>query len=84
MNANHNLSFSFFIQVDFVYYTGDIPSHNVWNQSREQQLYSLNTINHLLAKTFHNTTFYSAVGNHEAGRMSLVIRTYNYLIFLIT
>lgn len=56
--------------MDFVYYTGDLPPHNVWNQSQEQQLYSLHTINQLLAKTFPNVTFYPAVGNHEAGTLS--------------
>ncbi|CAF3526154.1 unnamed protein product [Rotaria socialis] len=58
-------------KVDFIYYTGDLPPHNVWNQSRTQQLYSLNKINQLLAKTFPNKTFYSAVGNHEAAPCNL-------------
>ncbi|CAF0932808.1 unnamed protein product [Rotaria sordida] len=58
-------------KIDFIYYTGDLPPHNVWNQSREQQLYSLKTINELLAKTFPNKTFYSAVGNHEAAPCNL-------------
>ncbi|CAF0859159.1 unnamed protein product [Adineta ricciae] len=58
-------------KVDFVYYTGDLPPHNVWNQSQEQQLYSLKTINQLLAETFPNVTFYSAVGNHEAAPCNL-------------
>jgi sphingomyelin phosphodiesterase len=39
----------------------------VWNQSRADQLYSINTINNLLATTFPNKVLYSAVGNHEAG-----------------
>ncbi|CAF1472859.1 unnamed protein product [Adineta steineri] len=52
--------------IDFIYYTGDLPPHNVWNQSRADQLYSLTTINQLLAATFSNKTFYPAVGNHEA------------------
>ena len=56
-----------FAQVDFIYYTGDLPAHNVWNQSRADQLYSINTINNMLATIFPNKTFYSAVGNHEAG-----------------
>ncbi|CAF5018539.1 unnamed protein product, partial [Rotaria sp. Silwood1] len=50
--------------IDFIYYTGDLPAHNVWNQSRTDQLYSLNTINNMLATIFPNKTFYSAVGNH--------------------
>ncbi|CAF0981469.1 unnamed protein product [Rotaria sordida] len=52
--------------IDFIYYTGDLPPHNVWNQSRSDQLYSIRTINQLLTELFPNKTFYSAVGNHEA------------------
>jgi sphingomyelin phosphodiesterase len=55
------------VNIDFIYYTGDLPPHNIWNQSRSDQLYSINTINQLLATLFPNKTFYSAVGNHEAG-----------------
>ncbi|CAF2554038.1 unnamed protein product [Rotaria sp. Silwood2] len=57
--------------IDFIYYTGDLPAHNVWNQSRSDQLYSLNTINNMLATIFPNKTFYSAVGNHEAAPCNL-------------
>ncbi|CAF4331877.1 unnamed protein product, partial [Adineta steineri] len=57
--------------VDVVYYTGDLPAHNVWNQSRADQLYSINTINNMLAKIFPNKTIYSAVGNHEAAPCNL-------------
>jgi len=60
------LSF-YFLKIDFIYYTGDTPAHNVWNQSRSDQLYSINTINNMLATIFPNKTFYSAVGNHETG-----------------
>ncbi len=57
----------YFLKIDFIYYTGDTPAHNVWNQSRSDQLYSINTINNILATIFPNKTFYSAVGNHETG-----------------
>ena len=57
-----------FDKVDFIYYTGDLPPHNVWNQSRADQIYAIKTINQLLANIFPNKTFYSAVGNHEAGK----------------
>ncbi|CAF4760111.1 unnamed protein product [Rotaria sp. Silwood1] len=57
--------------IDFIYYTGDLPAHNVWNQSRTDQLYSLNTINNMLATIFPNKTFYSAVGNHETAPCNL-------------
>jgi hypothetical protein len=64
-------SLSLLVQADFIYYTGDLPAHNVWNQSRSDQLHSINTINDMLARLFPNKTFYSAVGNHEAGRVTL-------------
>ena len=53
--------------IDLIYFTGDLPPHNVWNQSRDEQLFSLKTINELLSKTFPKKSFYPAVGNHEAG-----------------
>ena len=71
MSHRHKLNVARCVQVDFIYYTGDLPSHNIWNQSRDEQLYALNTINQLLAEIFPNKTFYSAVGNHEAGRSML-------------
>ena len=77
-----DFSLLFFIKVDFIYYTGDLPPHNVWNQSREQQLYSLNSITDLLAKTFPNKTFYSAVGNHEAGKNKRVRNSFKHLYSL--
>ena len=58
---------SYFLQIDFIYYTGDTPPHNVWNQSRADQRYSIDTIADMLATIFPNKTIYSAVGNHEAG-----------------
>jgi sphingomyelin phosphodiesterase len=61
------MSSFYFLKIDFIYYTGDTPAHNVWNQSRSDQLYSINTINNILATIFPNKTFYSAVGNHETG-----------------
>jgi sphingomyelin phosphodiesterase len=72
----------FFIKVYFIYYTGDLPPHNVWNQSREQQLYSLSSITDLLAKTFPDKIFYSAVGNHEAGKTKRVINSFKHFYSL--
>lgn len=33
-----DLVVSFLFQFDWVYWTGDLPPHNVWNQSRENQV----------------------------------------------
>ncbi|CAF1539956.1 unnamed protein product, partial [Didymodactylos carnosus] len=58
-------------EFDIIYYTGDLPPHNVWNQSRADQLYSIATITSLLKKYFPNKMFYPAIGNHEAAPCNL-------------
>lgn len=35
---------------DWVYWGGDIPAHNVWSQTRSQQLVELQTISRLIHK----------------------------------
>ncbi|KAM3601426.1 uncharacterized protein V6R79_012763 [Siganus canaliculatus] len=52
---------------DWVYWTGDIPAHNVWSQTRKQQLSELTVISRLIHKHLgHNVTVYPAIGNHES------------------
>lgn len=52
---------------DWVYWTGDIPAHNVWSQTREQQLLELTVISRLIHKHLGpNVTVYPAIGNHES------------------
>ncbi|XP_053703199.1 sphingomyelin phosphodiesterase [Synchiropus splendidus] len=52
---------------DWVYWTGDVPAHNVWSQTRKQQLDELTVISQLIQKHLGpNVTVYPAVGNHES------------------
>ncbi|XP_059401558.1 sphingomyelin phosphodiesterase-like [Carassius carassius] len=52
---------------DWVYWTGDIPAHNVWSQTRAQQLNELVTITRLIHKHLGpDVPVYPAVGNHES------------------
>lgn len=51
---------------DRVYWTGDIPAHNVWEQTRAQQLDALRTITGLIRKYLGPVPVYPAVGNHES------------------
>ncbi|XP_061557653.1 sphingomyelin phosphodiesterase isoform X2 [Phycodurus eques] len=52
---------------DWVYWTGDIPAHNVWSQTRQQQLSALTVITRLIQKHLGpNVTVYPAIGNHES------------------
>ncbi|XP_053564816.1 sphingomyelin phosphodiesterase [Bombina bombina] len=51
---------------DRVYWTGDIPAHNIWEQTRSQQLDTLQTVTTLIKKFLGNVPVYPAVGNHES------------------
>lgn len=51
---------------DRVYLTGDIPAHNIWEQTRGEQLDALRTITGLIKKYLGPVPVYSAVGNHES------------------
>ncbi|XP_053168379.1 sphingomyelin phosphodiesterase [Hemicordylus capensis] len=51
---------------DMAYWTGDIPAHNVWQQTRADQLHALSTITGLIQKYLGPLPVYPAVGNHES------------------
>jgi len=51
---------------DYVYWTGDLPPHNVWNQTKSDQLYALAQLSKLFLKYFPNKIIYPTLGNHEA------------------
>ncbi|XP_010777354.1 sphingomyelin phosphodiesterase [Notothenia coriiceps] len=52
---------------DWVYWTGDIPAHNIWSQTRKQQLSELTVISRLIHKYLGpHVTVYPAIGNHES------------------
>ena len=53
-------------QFDYVMFTGDLPPHNVWNQSRDDQITSLQTYTDLMKKYLPNKMVYNTLGNHES------------------
>ena len=46
--------------------TGDLPAHNVWNQSREDQLFVFKTLVAMLKKYLPDKIIYPTLGNHES------------------
>lgn len=54
-----------FSQFDLVYVTGDLPAHNDWSQSRQDQLFVLNTIANLMKQYLPSKSVYFTFGNHE-------------------
>lgn len=56
---------------DFIYWTGDLPPHNVWNQTRTDQLSAIEKLTILFQKYFGNKAIYPTLGNHEAAPCNL-------------
>ena len=53
-------------QIDFVYFTGDIAPHDVWEQTQAKDLEEISFTTRLLQRTFPETKIYPCVGNHES------------------
>lgn len=47
-------------------WTGDIPPHDSWNQTREGNLQHLKETSQIIAKYFKGIPIYPSVGNHES------------------
>ncbi|XP_076822580.1 sphingomyelin phosphodiesterase-like isoform X1 [Clavelina lepadiformis] len=52
--------------LDFILFAGDIPAHDVWNQTKEDQIDKINRWTTLLKTYFPDTPVYAALGNHES------------------
>nr|XP_022336528.1 sphingomyelin phosphodiesterase-like [Crassostrea virginica] len=53
-------------QFDVVYFTGDLPPHNIWNQSKEDQTGALGQFTKLSLKYLPKKPIYCSLGNHES------------------
>ena len=53
-------------QFDWVYWTGDLPAHNVWNQTRRQQLEILDLLSMQMQVYLGDKMIYPTLGNHES------------------
>lgn len=51
---------------DYVIWTGDVPPHNVWNQSRDDQLRTIQAVVDLFLKYLPGKMVYPSLGNHES------------------
>ncbi|XP_056647785.1 sphingomyelin phosphodiesterase-like [Diorhabda sublineata] len=52
--------------LDYVYFTGDLVSHRVWETSRESNTATIKKIVQLFKSTFNDIPVYPVLGNHEA------------------
>ena len=53
-------------QFDYIYWTGDLPAHNVWRQSREDQLGVIDLLTDQIKLFFKDKKVYPTLGNHES------------------
>jgi sphingomyelin phosphodiesterase len=53
-------------QIDYIYFTGDIAPHDVWQQTQIKDLEEISFTTRLLQQTFPNKKIYPCIGNHEA------------------
>ena len=54
------------LQFDYVIFTGDIPPHNVWNQTRSDQTSAMNVLTKYLKTYLPDKIVYNTLGNHES------------------
>lgn len=61
---------------DWILVTGDLPAHDVYNQTKEDNAYVIGLINDLLWKYFPTTPVLQALGNHGSAPVDQYIPPY--------
>ncbi|EEB20401.1 sphingomyelin phosphodiesterase, putative [Pediculus humanus corporis] len=56
---------------DYILWTGDIPAHATWKQTKEESIYMLRSTVKKILKYFPETPIFPALGNHEASPPNL-------------
>jgi sphingomyelin phosphodiesterase len=59
------------LKFDIVYWTGDLPPHNIWDQSRSDQLLALKSLTTLFKAYFPDKSIFPSLGNHETTPVNL-------------
>ena len=60
-------------QFDWVYWTGDLPAHNVWSQTREDQLGVIDLLTDQMKLFFGDKKMYPTLGNHESAPVNRLV-----------
>jgi len=55
-----------FQDIDYILWTGDIPAHDVWNQTHDGNLKIIKETVELFSQYFPYTPIFPALGNHES------------------
>ncbi|RWS11022.1 sphingomyelin phosphodiesterase-like protein, partial [Dinothrombium tinctorium] len=57
---------TFHKDIDYILWTGDIPPHDIWKQTRKGQLSIINSVSTLITKYLGAIPIYPCLGNHES------------------
>lgn len=57
--------------IDYVYFTGDIVDHAVWNTAISTNKQSITRVNNLVANAFSGVPVFPVLGNHESHPVNL-------------
>ncbi|KAL3267397.1 hypothetical protein HHI36_011526 [Cryptolaemus montrouzieri] len=52
--------------IDFIFWTGDLPPHDIWKQTKEYNLDIIKQTTQQMIEYFPSTPIFPAVGNHES------------------
>lgn len=59
--------------IDYILWTGDIPPHDIWNQTKQSQLDLIKVAGALFDKYFGHVPIFPVVGNHESLPMNRLV-----------
>lgn len=52
--------------IDYILWTGDLPPHDIWNQTKEENLKILKDTVKQISDMFPGVPIFPALGNHES------------------
>ncbi|XP_060532575.1 sphingomyelin phosphodiesterase-like isoform X2 [Cylas formicarius] len=52
--------------IDYIMWTGDLPPHDIWNQTKKKNLEVISETVNLFLEVFPNVAIFPVIGNHEA------------------
>lgn len=70
--------------IDYIVWTGDLVPHDVWNQTKEENMKIIKETVKQMSEKFPGIPIFPALGNHESSPVNrFVVETSVYLIFLM-
>lgn len=64
--STNSVIFFVFQDIDYILWTGDLPPHDIWNQTKDENLKIIKETVKQMYATFPNVPIFPALGNHES------------------